>query len=81
MSGYKNPEYDRIADESAETIDPKKRQALIWKMQEILARDVPYLPLYNPKLLEAVRVDKFKGWVPMLEGIGNTWSFCNLEAK
>jgi hypothetical protein len=44
-------------------------------------RDLPYLPLYNPNLIEAVRGDKFTGWVEMLEGIGNLWSFCVLKAK
>jgi ABC-type transport system substrate-binding protein len=81
MSGYHNPRYDDLADKSARTMDPEKRQDLIWEMQRILMRDVPYLPLYNPHLIEAVRTDDFEGWVPMLEGIGNTWSFCNLRPK
>ncbi len=81
MSGYHNPRYDDLADKSARTMDPEERQDLIWEMQRILMRDVPYLPLYNPHLIEAVRTDDFEGWVPMLEGIGNTWSFCNLKPK
>jgi ABC-type transport system substrate-binding protein len=70
--GYKNPEFDRIADASARMMDPEKRRELIW---------VVYLPLYNPNLIEAVRTDKFTGWVQMLEGIGNFWSFCQVRAK
>ena len=81
MSGYRNPRYDDLADKSARTMDPEERRDLIWEMQRILMRDVPYLPLYNPHLIEAVRTDDFEGWVPMLEGIGNTWSFCNLKPK
>ena len=81
MSGYSNPEYDRLADESARTMDPEARQKLIFEMQRILMEDAPYIPLYNPHLIEAVRTDDYEGWVPMLEGIGNTWSFCNLEEK
>jgi hypothetical protein len=50
-------------------------------MQEMLMSNLPILPLYNPKLLEAVRIDRLEGWVPMLGGIGNTWSFCRLELK
>ncbi len=80
-SGYKNPDFDRIADESAKTMDQEKRQKLIWDMQKILTRDMPYLPLYNPSLIEAVRTEKFGGWVQMLEGIGNVWSFCQVRAK
>jgi peptide/nickel transport system substrate-binding protein len=81
MSGYRNPRYDDLADKSARTMDPEARRDLIWEMQRILMRDVPYIPLYNPHLIEAVRTDDFEGWVPMLEGIGNTWSFCNLKPK
>lgn len=80
-TGYKNPEFDRIADESSRMMDPQKRRELIWEMQKIIMRDVPYVPLYNPSLIEAVRKDKFTGWVQMLEGIGNFWSFCQVRAK
>jgi peptide/nickel transport system substrate-binding protein len=80
-AGYKNPEFDRIADESSRMMDPEKRRELIWEMQKIVMQDVPWLPLYNPNLIEAVRKDKFTGWVQMLEGIGNFWSFCQLRAK
>jgi peptide/nickel transport system substrate-binding protein len=80
-SGYKNPEFDRMADQSAKTLDPETRQKLIWDMQKIILQDVPYVPLYNPNLIEAVRTDKFTGWVGMLEGIGNLWSFCQIKPK
>jgi ABC-type transport system substrate-binding protein len=76
MSGYRNPEYDRIAIRSQSEMNPDTRKALIQKMQLIIAGDLPYLPLYNPSLLEAVRTDHFTGWVPMIDGIGNRWSFC-----
>jgi len=81
MSGYNNPEFDRIAEESAGAMDPFKRRDLVWKMQKIIIGDVPYIPLYNPKLVEGVQKGKFSGWVQMLEGIGNTWSFCQLKAE
>jgi ABC-type transport system substrate-binding protein len=81
MSGYNNPEYDKIADESSGAMDDEKRKTMIWEMQRIITRDIPYVPLYNPKLIEAARVDKFRGWVEMLEGIGNSWSFCTIKPK
>ncbi|MFO7783656.1 MAG: ABC transporter substrate-binding protein [Thermodesulfobacteriota bacterium] len=81
MSGYSNPRYDELADESARTMDQDERRKLIYEMQRIIMQDVPYIPLYNPHLIEAVRTDRFEGWVPMLEGIGNTWSFCTLKPK
>ncbi len=79
MSGYHNPEFDRIAEASEKTMDLEARRLRIYKMQEIIARDVPYLPIYLPREIEAVRTDRFTGWVQMLEGIGNIWSFCQLS--
>ncbi len=81
MSGYRNPDYDEMAEKSARTMERNERRALILELQRIIMRDVPYIPLYNPHLIETVRTDRFEGWVPMLEGIGNTWSFCNLKPK
>jgi len=43
--------------------------------------DVPYIPLYNPKLIEAVRKGKFTGWAQAIEGIGGSWTYCVLRPK
>jgi peptide/nickel transport system substrate-binding protein len=81
MSGYRNPEFDRIAEESSAAMDLKKRRELILEMQKIIMRDIPYVPLYYPQLTEAVRKKDFDGWVQMLGGIGNLWSFCQLKPQ
>ena len=81
MSGYRNSDYDRLSDESANSMDIRKRRALIWEMQRIIMRDIPYFPLYNPKQIEGVRDDKFSGWVEMLGGVGNIWSFSSIRRK
>ncbi len=81
MSGYRNSAFDRIAEDSSRSMDPEKRKNLIWKMQKMIMEDIPYIPLYNPKHIEAVRTDKFEGWVQMLGGIGNPWSFCTIKPK
>jgi len=80
-SGYSNPDFDRIADESSSAMQVDERRELIWKMQRIIMNDIPYLPLYSPKLVEATRKDRFTGWVQMLGGIGNLWSFCQIIPK
>lgn len=81
MSGYRNHYYDRIADESARAMQPETRRKLIWEMQNIIMQDVPYFPLYNPKMIEGVRSKRFQGWVEMLGGVGNMWSFCRIRPK
>lgn len=78
-SGYNNPIFDRIANASADAMDREKRRKLVWEMQEILMNDLPWLPLYTPKLAEGVREDRFTGWVNMVGGIGNRWSFCSIK--
>jgi peptide/nickel transport system substrate-binding protein len=79
--GYRNPEFDRIADLQVETMDQREREALVFKLQEILMKDLPYIPLYVPMNLEAVRADRFEGWVEMPGGIGNLWSFLQIRPK
>ncbi len=81
MSGYRNPVFDKLAEASDNELDPEKRRQIIFKLQEILMRDVPYIPLYNPLLVEGVRKDRFTGWVPAVGGIGNIWSFCTLKPR
>lgn len=81
MSGYNNQEFDRIAEQSVKEMDLEKRRELIMQMQMMVVDDLPYIPIYNPMLLEAVRTDRFTGWVSMVEGVGNTWSFCELRPK
>lgn len=78
-SGYSNVEFDRISDESAVTMDKEMRRDRLFQMQQIISRDVPWIPLYNPNTIEAVRSDRFTGWVDMPVGIGNWWSFCLLK--
>ena len=79
MSGYRNKKYDKLAVESRRTMDPKRRRELVIELQKIIMRDVPYFPLYNPVLIEGIRLDRFKGWVKMVGGIGNLWSFCVIK--
>jgi ABC-type transport system substrate-binding protein len=79
MSGYHNPVFDALADQSTTEMDPVKRQGLVMEMQRLIARDLPYIPLYKPSVVEAVRADRFEGWVEMLEGIGNIWSMCQVR--
>ena len=79
MSGYHNARFDAVAAMSSEEMDREKRREMVWEMQHMLIEDVPYIPLYNPDVLEAVNKERFFGWVEMVEGIGNIWSFCTLK--
>lgn len=49
-SGYKNPEVDKLLDQAVTLTDQQKRAELYKKVQEILAEDVPIVPLLQGKL-------------------------------
>ena len=79
MSGYTNPEFDKIADKQRVLVDTEERKKLILEMQRMILDDVPYLPLYNPNIIEATLNENFRGWVAKVDGIGNIWSMCVLK--
>ncbi len=79
MSGYSNPEFDKIANVQHSLVDTGKRKELVWKMQEMILEDIPYLPLYNPHIIEATFNENFNGWVAKVDGIGNIWSMCVIK--
>jgi len=74
FSGYKNLDFDRLADASAIKTDFKERKELIKKMEQIIIEEVPYIPLYSSFMIEVYRLDRFSGWFQQLNGIGNIWS-------
>jgi len=42
-TGYCNPAYDKLYLEQGTQLDPAKRQAIVYRMQRILAHDRPYI--------------------------------------
>ena len=79
MSGFRDKQYDKLAIAANSAMDKKERRELVCLLQEILMIQVPYIPLYNPLLVEGVRTDHFKGWVSTTGGIGNIWSMCEVR--
>lgn len=79
--GYKNPSYDEIAAAQREEIDPDKRQALVYKAQEIIANDQPIMNLVHPRLPYVFNKDVWdeKSVVEQAGiGIKNFWSFIGI---
>lgn len=61
-TGYCNEEYDALFDAQAVEVDAAARKDMIWEMQEILLRDLPYIIPYYDQAVQAYRVDTFTGW-------------------
>ena len=69
-TAYCNKAYDKLYQQQGITIDPAKRKQIVWKMQEILYRDKPYIQLVQLDSIYGFR----KGWTgiapPYLNGLG-----------
>ncbi len=57
---YSNPEADKLMDEARAELDPKKRSVLYKNLYKIIAEDVPYVFLFNPKFELYANSDKMK---------------------
>lgn len=57
FSGWNNEEYDRLYSQSAITYDPEARKNLYERMDDLIERDTPVLPLYEHKLRQLVHPD------------------------
>lgn len=57
-AGYNNPEFDKLADEFLAASEITKAKELAFKLQEILAQDLPYIVLFDTPILEAYRIDQ-----------------------
>ncbi len=54
-SGYSNPDVDKLLDKAAILTDQNERAKLYKEVQEILAKDVPIIPLVQGKLYIVVK--------------------------
>ena len=78
-TGYNNAQFNKLADLQAETVNLKERRRIVLQLQNILATDLPIIPLYIPHRMEGVRTDRFAGWIKQAGGVGNIWTFCMLK--
>ncbi|HTR45233.1 MAG TPA: peptide-binding protein [Thermodesulfovibrionales bacterium] len=58
--GYNNPEVDALLEKGRRTFDIELRKKIYFRMQEILAEDLPYIFLYVPEATPIVQA-RFKG--------------------
>lgn len=60
---YANPEVDALLDKGARSFDPEARRAIYFKVQELVRRDLPFLPLYQSNAVEGLKKG-INGFVP-----------------
>ncbi|MDD2201190.1 MAG: ABC transporter substrate-binding protein [Firmicutes bacterium] len=81
--GMRNPEYDKQSERLNYAADLKEAKAASDACQLILAREMPYVPLYSRPYIDAFRKDLVTGYVPMM-GFGaasynNQWTTLNMR--
>lgn len=64
-SRFNNPELDALLAKGRAEGDLEKRKAIYWQIEELLAKELPYLNLYFPVAYEGLQsyVRNF-GWIP-----------------
>ena len=69
---YANPEFDALADGLLAETDLEEARRKVFKMQEFLAEDLPYVVLFTTPLVEAYRNDRLEfPYTQVLGGIQN----------
>jgi len=80
--GYANPEYDELASALLKEPDKSRQQQWLYRLQEILAADLPQIPLYAPRVLNLYRDDRFTNWSPQPgQGLVSRAVIVNLRAR
>ena len=80
IAGYKNPKYDKLADEFVTIMDPDIRKEKSNEMQKILASDVPQPPIVHRLLTQVYNKDRFNNVMPSMgEGLYSFWNWINME--
>ncbi|MCK9573849.1 MAG: peptide-binding protein, partial [Candidatus Omnitrophica bacterium] len=66
---FANPEVDELLEKGRRTFDIEKRKQAYFRIQEIIAEELPYIFLYVPDSLPIVS-SRFQGIAPAPIGIG-----------
>ncbi len=83
--GYINFEYDKLSEQSIREMDPKKRRKIVFKLQEIISKEIPIFPTTTVTNIQVYRKDRFEDWFSMptygIGGAENQYSYMILKPK
>lgn len=60
---YFNPEFDKVVDQARTSLNPREREELYARAQDLIARDIMFVPFYVTKEITVMR-SHVKGFVP-----------------
>ncbi len=70
--GYVNADVDRLCQEQLVAVEESERQEIVAEIQELIAGDLPILPLAYPDSVTIFRRDTFDQWYYTEGGVGGT---------
>ena len=83
---WSNAAFDSLNVQQGSALDLTTRQNLIWRMQQIMYQQTPWVVLVYPQYLQAYNTSRWTGWTPMFHGrgpalmtTGNVDSYVNLR--
>jgi peptide/nickel transport system substrate-binding protein len=80
-AAYNSTEFDTLAEQQRISAKPEERRLYLLQMQEILAHDLPWIPLWYQDLVYAVRTDTLEGWTAVPRyGLRNALCYLSLHA-
>ena len=67
---WSDPQYDSLFKQQSTTLDQQQRKQIVWKMEQIIYQQSPYVVLDYPKLLEGWNTASWTGWkrIPQPDG-------------
>jgi len=67
---YDNAAYAERYQRQAAAVDDEQRRELVWELQEIVARDLPVLTLYHPRMWTVYDAKLLDSWFYTRGGVG-----------
>ncbi|SDK18208.1 ABC transporter substrate-binding protein [Natronincola ferrireducens] len=67
IPGYDNQEIRRLAEEQLREMNVEKRKELIFALQELIAEEIPMIPIYNTTGYTLYRPETYDGWMYMFD--------------
>ena len=69
-ANWTNEEYDALYEEQAQEADPERRLEIVHQMVRMIYDDAAYIALWYAPDIQAIRTDKFEGWVRQPAEVG-----------
>jgi peptide/nickel transport system substrate-binding protein len=63
LPGYYNEKIIELSQKQMKELDKDKRKEIIYRLQELIAEEVPQIPLYNTRSYFVFRPLKYDGWM------------------